>query len=244
MLEPASSEVYRATADALHVLGTAAPITRALTSDEIHCICYFGRTMANSLAELDGPIGGEYIFTYGTRGGPYSNELQAALENLVLGGIVFRRQVIAGDETAVDTYSADEGVVELAMEMEEASADPGNAVPFIVAIVRSLLVRPVPAVYNAIHREPSLLEARLQELRVGLPLPTRNELLGTWLAAVATAIDRLCPGRGREPELLVPVALDALQAPGGSETSSHDEGEHDGDEEPENEEGHGDVAID
>jgi hypothetical protein len=242
VIEPASSELYRATADALHVLGTAAPIIRALTSDEIHCICYFGRTMANSLAELDGPAEGEYAFTYGTRGGPYSNELQTALENLVLGGIVYRHQVIADDETAFDTYSADEGVIELAMDMEEGSADPGNAVPFIVAIVRSLLVRPVPAVYNAIHREPSLLEARLQELRIGLPLPTRNELLGTWLAAVANAIDRLCPGRGREPELLVPVALDALQAPDVSGTASHDEGEHDG--EPEDEEGHGDVAID
>jgi hypothetical protein len=223
-----SPSLYRATADALTALGNAARIPVRLTSDEVHCVCYFGRTLAASLhGHMDQDELQGYGFTYGERGGPFSTDLQAGLDYLVAYGFVTRQPVIASDPLCLEEYLADDSLLEVAATLEDSSSGIEAGASFIVATVRCFLVRPVPLVYNAIHREPSLFEARIQEMRIGLPLPTRNEVLGAWLYGVSRAIDSHFPGRGTDPALLVPVVIDAfaaLEPPPGTIEDEEEEG--------------------
>lgn len=192
-----------ALADAYVLLATAHETNGELTTEELHCVCYFGRMVSSALNDASLP----YQFTYGAHGGPYSKSIQDGLDYIVTQGIVARS--LEDRDPIVATYHTDPSLSDYLADlpMEDGFAHGGACV---AAVAHAMRTRPLPIVFNTIHYEPNLLLARTEHLQVGLPLDDKLQLFGEWLRTLAAQLDRALPGRGREPEVIIPATLDVL----------------------------------
>lgn len=203
--ESPNTAMHTAIGDICTLLAVAHEVTLALTAEELHCTCYFGRIVASALEDTALP----YSFTYGSHGGPFANSIHESLSYVVEQGLV-AQAISEPFQTQSAAYLTNASLFELLPDLIDPSDVFSAGSRCIAAVGRALRSRPVALVFNAIHFEPNLYIARSQRLRVGLPLDDESSIFGTWLRELAAMIESRVPGRGKEPDLLVPITLDAL----------------------------------
>lgn len=206
-MERQDTAMHVATADICTLLAVAHEVTTVLTVEELHCACYFGRIVAGALEGATLP----YEFTYGSHGGPFAHSIHEGLKYVVEQGLVVRA-LNEPFHTRCPAYLTDDALVEFLPDLAEENDATFSGTRCIAAVGRAFRSRPIALVFNAIHFEPNLYNARSQGLRVGLPLDDENSVFGNWLRDLAGMIESKLPGRGREPELVIPLTIDALSA--------------------------------
>lgn len=203
-----SGPKFQAAIDALQLMEEAAKINEPLGDDEIHSICYFARIVAAAMSDqsdsrlLELP----YIFTLGRNGGPFSNEMASALDEISYQGWCFREPAVADD--GIYLYSLGPGSTGVLSMLARSRRDPHAAGEFIRSVVHAMMLRPLPIVVSAVRAEPSLSQARLSG--VSTELSVVAEEFVAWVRKLAAAIDNISLGAGSNPYFLVPAILDLL----------------------------------
>lgn len=207
---PFRRTTYRAATDMLHVLETAASLGIGLSDAELHAICYFARVVAHAWFKIDTgrEWGFPYEFTFGTHGGPISEDLTRTGDRFVNLGHVDQRWPEHMPEVRI--LQLRPSGLGLAKQLEEQSHDPANAAPFLYRISEAAGALSVSSLMNTIQQEPSLRNARVQGLREGVPLGDRQDEVVAWLEALLERLPNSESLRHR-PDLLGLALLDALR---------------------------------
>ena len=149
-----------------------------------------------------------YEFTYGTHGGPLSEDITRAADQFADLGYI-RLNLPRSRKDVRLLHLADSGAHILETMVRE-SYDPARAGLFLKKTCRAGATLSVPGLVSAIQREPSLYNARVQGLRAGVPLGDRQDEVVAFIKGLLQELDESAAFKA-VPETLALILLDALR---------------------------------
>jgi hypothetical protein len=205
-----SRSTFRAGVDLLLLLKEAGEVALVLSDLEVQGVAYFGRVVAHAWHEYDTgcPWPMPYEFTYGAHGGPLSEDIARVSDQFA--ELSYIRSGPPAPRDDVRLLRLTEDGTRILGTMVDESHEPVNAARFLEQTCRAGATLSVPGLISAIQREPSLHNARVQQLRAGVPLGNRQREVVAFIKGLLEELDESDVFKSR-PETLVLVLLDALQ---------------------------------
>lgn len=209
-LLPFSRSIFRAAADLLLVLRVARDANLVLSDSEVQAIAYFSRIVAHAWHEYETgnrwPL--PYEFTFGSHGGPISEDITKAADRFTDLGYI--RSSVPRSRADVRLLQLTGHGAQALVQMHGESHDPMHAEDYIAQTCRTGATLSVPGLINAIQREPSLYDARRQGLRAGVPLGNRQAEVVDFIKGLLQSLDGNTAVDSK-PWTLVPILLDAFR---------------------------------
>ncbi len=181
-----------------------------LSDSEVQAIAYFGRVVAHAWHECDTdrrlPL--PYEFTFGTHGGPLSEDMTRVADRFT--DLGYLRSSAPKPREDLRLLHLTKDGTHILRSMVSESHDLVGAAHFLQSTCHAGATLSVPGLTSAIQQEPSLHNARVQRLRAGVPLGDRQDEVVDFIKGLLQELEGSAAFKSK-PETLVLVLLDALQ---------------------------------